>query len=176
LYEKSFIAQSINRTLREENKLRRTLFYAIAIVLIISIIAVAVVITYSESVSFPTFPVKGNINPPYNQAEIVLQYEGKWIGGYSFQNSNGKEYFRQELNGTGNMQLIVNRPNNTTPWIIYVLIQSSRAQGNVTLSLCLPNGTLIDTITRNTHMGGHIMSITVNMENLTSSHSANDYL
>ena len=153
-------------------KLRKTLLYAIAIVLIIIIIGVAVAITnYSGSESI-TFPVKGNISPPYNQAEIVLQYEGKWIGGYSFQNSNGEEYFKQELNGTGNMQLIVNRPNNINPWIMMVLVQgSSRVQNNLTLSVFLPNGTLIDTVTENSYFPTlHIVSITVNMQNLTSSH------
>jgi hypothetical protein len=176
LYEKSFIAQSINRTLREENKLRRTLFYAIAIVLIFIILVVAIAVVYYSGSGSITFPVKGNISPPYNQAEIVLQFKGSWIGDYSFENSKGQQYFKQELNGTGNMQLIVNRPNNIEPWIIYVLVQSSRAPGNAALSLFLPNGTLIDTITRDSTEGGHIMSITVNMENLTSSHSANDYL
>jgi hypothetical protein len=152
------------------------LYPAITIVLIVILLVVAIlIIDYSGRESI-IFPVKGNINPPYNQAEVVLQYEGKWIGGYSFQNSKGQQYFKQELNGTGNMQLIVDRPNNTDPWILYVLVQSSRAPGNVTLSVFLTNGTLLEMITRNTNKGGHIMSITVNMENLTSSHSANDYL
>jgi hypothetical protein len=155
--------------------MRKTLLYATAAILIFIIIVVALVITYysgSES-TFPAFRVKGNINPPYNQAEIVVQYKGDWIGGYSFENSNGQQYFKQELNGTGNMQLIVNRPNNTAPWIIIVLVQggSYHVQGNLTLSIFLTNGTMIDTVTTDSYGPvPHIVSLTVNMENLTSSH------
>jgi hypothetical protein len=75
------------------------------------------------------------------------------------------------------MQLLVNRPNNTAPWIMTVLVQCSREHGNLSLSVFLPNGTIIDTITRDSFTPGiHILSVTVNMENLTSSHSANDDL
>jgi hypothetical protein len=119
------------------------------------------------------FPVKGNIDPPYDQAMIVIEYNDKWIGGYSFQDSAGKEFFRRELNGTGNLQLTLNRPNNTSTWIISVLVQGvPHAQGNLTLSIFLVNGTLIDSVTKNSERYAMPISlIIVNMETLTSSHS-----
>lgn len=150
---------------------------ATAIAIIAIIIVAALTITCYLGGESITFPVKGNINPPYNQAEIVLQYPGDWIGDYSFVNQAGQRYFTQELNGTGNMHLIVDRPNDTAPWILKVMVQGSRVHGNLTLSIFLVNGTIIDTITRDSFTPGiHILSVTVNMANLTSSHSANDGL
>jgi hypothetical protein len=149
------------------------LLYAIAIVLIVIIIVVALAIAYYSGSESITFPVKGNIDPPFNQAEIVLQYKGDWIGGYSFENLHGQQYFKQELNGTGSMQLTVNRPNNTDTWILWAWVQGySRVQGNLTLSIFLLNGTLIDTYTKPSNTNNTpIILIISNMDNLTSSHS-----
>ena len=159
--------------------MKKTLLYVTAIVLIFIIIVVTVAITYYSSNESITFPIKGNINPPFNQAEIVLQYKGDWIGGYSFENSTGQRYFKQDLNGTGNMQLIVNRPNNTVPWIMTVMVQGySRVQGNLTLSIFLMNGALINSATRysdDLRLGTPIILLTINMDNLTSSHSSNEF-
>ena len=138
----------------ERTQIRKTLLYTIAIVLIVIIIVVVVAVTYYSGSTSIAFPVKGNINPPYNQAEIVLKYTGVWIGDYSFENSNGEQYFQQDLNGTGNLQLIVDRPNNTTPWIMTVLVQGSRVHGNLTLLVFLTNGTMIDMISRDSYAPG----------------------
>jgi hypothetical protein len=154
-------------------KLRKALLYpaSVALLAVIVVSAVAVACYWGRG-SF-VFPVKGNIDPPYNQAVLVIEYKGDWIGGYSFEDTDGQRYFTQELNGTGNMQLTVNRPNSTDRWLIWSWVQGySHVDGNLTLSVYLSNGTLIDSVTKNSmRYSMPISSIITNMETLTSSHS-----
>ncbi|MGZ4850622.1 MAG: hypothetical protein ACXV2C_04505 [Candidatus Bathyarchaeia archaeon] len=142
------------------------------IALIFSIAIVAIEIDYisSQSNSSQSFPIKGNIAPPFNQMEIRVQYKGEWVGTYGETNSTQLLIPHEQVwNGTGDRTAIINRTNGASPWIIFTETQgfgNNHKYVNMTVSILLLNGTALKSESNYSGVGA-TMILNVDIDNLT---------
>jgi hypothetical protein len=96
---------------------------------------------------------------------LRVQCKAEWAGDYGEPNSP-----KTGWNGTGDLTVIVNRPNGTNPWILMTNTQgfwTSRQTFNLTVSILLLNGIVLKSQS-NYSASGAIVILNADIDNLTS--------
>lgn len=144
----------------------KKLLYAVAAALILIIVVVAVAVAFVPQPKKSNIFTSGNIDAPFNQVILSVQFKGHWAGLYGLYGLYGEPNSTQYWSGRGDNTTILNRPNGTSPWIIVSTTQGLEDVHNIsimTVSIQLLNGTTLKSVSG--EVGWITLSLNVDVDN-----------